>query len=140
MRELILQRLLTDDQGTFGAITVGGVLFHTAELPWRDNHPRVSCIPAGSYLCQWHSSPRFGSCYKLYGTEPRSEILIHPGNYAGDVAKGFKSNVEGCILLGLATYAWGGQRVVVQSREAVRRFSEALKRMPFKLTIKDMPK
>ena len=74
----------------------GGVLFQfkTLELPWRNNEPRVSRIPAGTYKLIKHHSPKFGACYWVQDVPNRSEILIHPGNY--------HTQILGCILPGKA--------------------------------------
>lgn len=64
----------------------------TLELPWRDNQVRVSCIPAGSYWCVKHTSPKFGRCFWVRDVPGRSEILIHPGN--------FHTDLLGCIAPG----------------------------------------
>ena len=66
--------------------------FVTLELPWKDNTPRISCIPEGEYTWIKHESPKFGLTLWLQGVPNRSEILIHPGNYT--------SEILGCILPG----------------------------------------
>ena len=72
-------------------------LCYTIERPWKDNERRVSCIPEGIYPIFTKEYGRFWDKYKfpipiLGNTSPRSEILIHPANYAKDLA--------GCIALG----------------------------------------
>lgn len=64
----------------------------TMELAWRNNQLRISCIPAGSYECIKHTSPKFGLCFWVQDVPGRSEILIHPGNYNTDLL--------GCIAPG----------------------------------------
>lgn len=135
MEKHILKRGETGDHGTFGQIVVAGARFFTGELPWRDNARKLSCIPAGVYEAEWHQSPRFGWCYRLKGTAPRSEILVHAGNYCGDTTKGLRSDVEGCILLGLKTGTLNGQSVVRSSADAVKRFHELTAQKPFLLEI-----
>ena len=44
-----LVRHLTDEQGTPGVISLGPWMAHSLELPWLDNQPNISCIPAGLY-------------------------------------------------------------------------------------------
>lgn len=136
MRIVTLQRVTTGDDGTFGEIVAGGLRLATGELPWRDNARGRSCIPAGRYTARWHKSPRFGFVYRLDGTEPRSEILIHSGNFAGDVEKGRKSDVEGCILLGISAGKIGDQRAVLVSRAAVSRFTAEMTQQDFVLDIR----
>ena len=70
---------------------------YTIERPWKNNEFRISCIPKGIYGLTTKQYGRFWDKYKLpipilQNTEPRSEILIHPANYAKDLA--------GCIALG----------------------------------------
>lgn len=90
---LILKRQSADDKQTLGVIEHRGfVIAHTLELPWRDNERNESCIPTGKYEVVKHMSPKFGQCFWLQGTAPRTQILIHAGNYHGDTS--------GCILVG----------------------------------------
>jgi hypothetical protein len=73
----------------------------TIELPWLDNKPFVSCIPDGEYELVKHISPRFGNCLKVLDVPDRTDILIHPGNYAGSINPNTgKSDLLGCIAPG----------------------------------------
>jgi hypothetical protein len=124
------------DEGTFGVFALdSGLTFRTAELPWRNNARRVSCIPKGVYECRWRTSPRFGPCYRIEDVPGRSEILFHAGNFAGDRSRGFQTDVEGCILLGLDVGVMDGQRAVLRSRVALFNFHQAMKEAPFELVI-----
>ena len=67
--------------------------FKTLELPARNNLPRVSCIPVGSYNVIKFDSPSFGNVFLLEGVPDRSMIEIHAGNYNKDT--------KGCILPGI---------------------------------------
>ena len=122
---LIRQR--TSDQGTEGTLLIPslGFLCFTLELPWRDNQPSISCIPPGQYECRLRASPRFGQTYHVRDVPGRSFVLIHSGNYAGDVSLGLKSHVEGCILLGTKRGSMHGQRAVLCSKVAVMQFMAA---------------
>lgn len=97
-----LLRTETGDQGTFGELTTDtGLSLVTGELPWRDNLTGLSCIPAGEYIATIAWSERFQrSLYRLQSVPNREAILLHNGNYCGDTWKGWRSDVEGCILLG----------------------------------------
>lgn len=131
-----LFRKWSKDQGTFGSILVRPMFrCCSLELPWRGNKPNVSCIPKGVYSCKIRKSPRFSSVYWVTEVEGRSWILIHSGNFAGDIEKGFKSHVAGCILLGKYFGVLGGQRAVLLSRPTVRRFGAALNWDDFNLHI-----
>ena len=76
-------------------------LCFTLENEWLDNQIGISCIPTGTYSL---SSKDYGRFYERYfmpipilgGTEPRTEILIHPGNTADDT--------RGCVLVGDTRY------------------------------------
>ena len=132
-----LTRTETSDQGTFGTISGEGQILHTAELPWRQNLSKISCIPPGSYICRPYSSPRFPNAYEVRNVPGRSAILIHSGNYAGDTAKGYRSDVEGCILLGLGRGMLNGQEVVISSRDALSRFRALVGQNSFELVVVD---
>lgn len=134
---MILIRTEQSDEGTFGILVYGnrpGEWVRTGELPWRDNERSVSCIPAGTYPVFMRISSRFGKCYEV--TVPgRSDILLHSGNYCGDSALGFKSDVEGCILLGSKRGKLGGQQVVLSSRIARDKFQKHMTWQPFELEV-----
>ncbi len=129
------------DQGTFGAlfVEVKGFQCYTAELPWRENKDDVSCIPAGEYKCVWAKSPHFGLCYHIQGVKDRDNVLIHGGNFAGDKAKGLRSDVKGCVLLGVSIGKLSGQQALLESRKALKAFNELMKCEPFMLTIRWSP-
>lgn len=137
METVLLDRRLTGNQGTFGEIVLGGAVFHTGELPWRENKSGVSCIPEGVYRCLYGPSPRFGHAYEVTGVPGRSRILIHNGNYCGDIGAGFMSHVLGCIILGQAMGTLKGQRAVLLSRPAVTAFVAALEQKPFVLEVRN---
>src|SRR3990167_3173439 len=95
-----LQRWPHSAQGTPGRLVLDGApIAYSMELPDRANRPNVSRIPSGMYRCTWHRSPRFGWVYLVRDVPGRSLILIHPGNFAGDVRQGFITHSHGCILL-----------------------------------------
>ena len=136
---LSLFRTQTGDQGTFGVImTPGGVVYRTLELPWRENRPNRSCIPAGIYGTRWVHSPRFGWVYQIMDVSGRTHIKMHAANYGGDVKKGFRTHLLGCVALGLYTGTLGHQRAVLCSRTAISGFNQALKQRPFTLTIQEL--
>lgn len=146
MRKVTIQRVSTTDHGTVGVVFIDGERFcYSMERPERENKCNISCIPAGEYIVEWHKSPKYGWCYQVANVEGRSHILIHPGNYGGDTLRGFRSDTNGCILLGkrlgTLTYNMVEQKAVLISRPVVRKFNAALrsktslKRKPFLLTI-----
>jgi hypothetical protein len=137
METVNLFRLKRSDQGTEGLLVYGDFECKTLELPWRDNQPQISCIPAGTYDVEIRLSNKYGRIYWVRKVPNRTYILIHSGNYAGDESKGFKTHVMGCILLGKTMGFLGGQRAVLNSRITVRAFMEELNYEPFQLRIQE---
>lgn len=135
-RHVRLIRTYNDDnQGTSGALVFpDGTALHTLELPWKDNKPKLSCIPEGAYDVIPVRSPRFGDCYCVRNVPGRSYILIHSGNYAGAIPH-YKTHVQGCILLGERLGVMAGQRAVLTSRAAVRTLWRIMKGNPFQLEV-----
>ncbi|WP_139164048.1 DUF5675 family protein [Desulfoluna spongiiphila] len=135
---LYLTRLTQSDQGTEGILTVPALGFacFTLELPWRENRPNVSCIPPGTYPMEWRVTPRRAS-YHIRQVPHRTYILVHSGNYAGDIRKGLKTHVEGCVLLGRRMGWLNGQRAVLVSRATVRQFNNLMAGRDAQLTIID---
>jgi len=134
---VILIRGESTDHGTPGALMSTGFECLTTELPWRDNTPQISCIPVGSYKCVWRKSPKFGWCYHVLDVPGRGNILIHPGNLAGDVALGYLSHSHGCILLCLRRGKIDGQMAGLVSVSAVNKLAKAFKKQTFTLEIKN---
>lgn len=113
---------------TLGTLEFDGLTLFTLEQPWRGNARRVSCIPAGEYLCEMVVSPRFGRVYGVTGVPERSHILFHAGNTAVDT--------QGCILVGLAARPQDNR--ITQSRIALQRLHEYLQRQPFRLMVHEV--
>jgi hypothetical protein len=134
-QNVYLIRTLTSDQGTSGMLVMAGFNCYTLELPWRDNQKSISCIPDGEYEVIQRISAKFGKIYWITNVPNRSYILIHSGNYAGDISKGYKSHVQGCILLGQKIGTLAGQKAVLNSRITLRKFMNYTNMQPFKLTI-----
>ena len=65
----------------------------TLEQEWNNNAIGNSCIPKGSYVVKDFDSEAHPNSFIVEGTEPRTAILFHVGNYH------FHS--QGCILPGL---------------------------------------
>lgn len=106
---------------------------YTAERPWRDNQPNVSCIPWGDHYTLERRAfggfaarmkKRFGHPFVpwIRGCEPaRTAILFHPGNDP-------ETDSEGCILPGLSWNRYEGK--VGSSADAHRALMETLMRVP----------
>ncbi len=135
MKQVNIYRLKRSDQGTEGLLVCDTFNCRTLELPWRDNKPNISCIPAGNYNVEIRISNKYGRIYWIRNVKNRAYILIHSGNYGGDKSKGFKTHIAGCLLLGKKSGYLGDQIAVLNSRVAVRQFMEFMKYEKFKLKI-----
>lgn len=136
MKTVYLCRFSTSDQGTQGILaSEDGFFCKTLELPWKDNKRNISCIPAGEYIVKIRKSPKYGTIYWVTNVKERTWILIHSGNFAGDTSKGWKTHVNGCILLGKKHGFLGNQMAVLSSRVTVRRFMRHMQNETFKLKV-----
>lgn len=133
-----LVRVSESDAGTFGHLFLPGFACRTVELPWRDNRNRVSRCRPGTYECDFWSSATFPRAYRLHQVPGREAVLIHDGNWAGDKAKGLKSNSEGCILVGKEVMDIGGQLGVNRSDDTLDALIAHLGKQKFRLTIVDV--
>lgn len=132
---MILLRDDWSDEGTYGYLVYGNEFVHTLELPWRDNQPNASCIPAGRYTVRMRHSPKYGQVYHVQSVPNRTHILLHHGNYAGDRVLNYRTHSAGCILFGSRRGRLHGQRAVLASRIARRKFESAMKWEPFQLEV-----
>jgi hypothetical protein len=88
----------------YPAATNGRILYqdrlmmYSIELPWKDNHTRVSCIPEGKYELVKRWSPKFDRHLLVMNVPNRNSILIHPANDALHELKGCIAPV--CFLTG----------------------------------------
>ena len=137
MKTAILLRLDSSFQGTFGVFSSEGFSCFISELPWRDNTPQLSSIPAGQYVAKWIKSPKFGWCYQVLNVVGRGNILIHKGNYVGASDKGFKTNSHGCLLPASKLGTLGGQKAGLLSGPATANLYQHFNQKDFQLEIKD---
>lgn len=143
MREVLITRIWTDDQGTEGILQTKGFSCHTLELPWRDNTPNMSCIPAGEYVIRFIKLRRnryIGGINRMYWVEKvggRSGILLHAGTFAGDALLKYLKNSFGCPLLGMTTGIYKKQKAIFRSQEAVRKFHKVMGKKPARLIVKE---
>ncbi len=76
-------------EGTNGKIlSQGRRIVYTIELPWKNNHTQVSCIPEGRYELKERWSPKFLRHLQVMDVKDRDYILIHPANDALHELKG----------------------------------------------------
>src|SRR5690606_5751695 len=79
---LVLQRKY-GALGTNGSITYAGKhICYTIELPWRNNLPRLSCIPEGRYQLHKKRYTKHGEQIGIPAVLIREAILIHAANDA----------------------------------------------------------
>jgi len=117
---ITLKRTQWDDYGTFGSLLDdnGDILCVTVELPWKDNHPQESCIPAGVYNVIPHNSPAHPDTWEITNVPGRSEILIHNANWPDEL--------RGCVGVGKAISTINGQLGVTSSVETLDKLREIL--------------
>jgi hypothetical protein len=130
MTTITIRRLRYTDQGTFGVMRINSdgkdTMLCTGELPWRGNAKGKSCIPSGKYAAILEWSPKFGrGLFELHGVPGRAEVKIHKGNYCGDKSMRYKSDVEGCILVGMTHGVIAGQSAVLNSAAALEALHKA---------------
>lgn len=84
----------------------------------------------------WAWSPRLRRfTYRLLSVPRRSGILKHSANFMGDVSMGFRAQLNGCIALGERIGVMDGQRALLVSAPAVRRFESLMAGRSFELEI-----
>lgn len=114
MPVLTLKRIEDTGRETFGEFYLGEDfdtrISYSLELPWRENRPNISCIPAGTYICAREPNAVYTEVFRLLRVPGRDGILIHPANMAAEL--------EGCIAPGLEIerVGWTG---VLHSRDAL---------------------
>lgn len=141
MRRATLTRLESSEQGTFGTLIVPNgdynEYFYTGELPWVDNASGKSCIPKGTYQVKKTIWLKYNKpVYLLQDVAGRQGILIHSANFMGSRDNGLKAQLYGCIALGERLGTMDGQKALLVSSPAVRRFQEMMKWEDFTLEVK----
>ena len=137
---LEIKRVSTDNEGTLGVLYTNGFACYTLELPWRDNKPFISCIPEGLYTIALDDSVIIGKkpVLRFYDVKGRWGILIHVGNYAGDVSAGNKSDVSGCIAIGFGYDDNIKQKMITDSREAMEELLALVKNETVAISIENL--
>lgn len=133
MKTAILKRLDIGTE-TLGDFTCENFKCKTLELPWKDNKSSISCIPKGEFIVKWTFSPRFKKyTYEIQSVKGRFSIRIHKGNYASLK----KSDVEGCILMGIGYVDINKDGVVdiINSTATIASFEKFMNKEDFKLII-----
>jgi len=137
MKQAFLNRSNSTDQGTFSVFVCPEADFtcRFIELPWRDNINQLSCIPTGDYIVKPYNSPKFGLVFCINNVPNRTSILVHSGNFAGNIEKGWKTNSLGCLLPGERIGTINGQNAVLGSKIAANKFIQYMGMEDFKLKI-----
>jgi len=73
--------------------------------------------------------------YLVEAVDKRTGIRKHSANLMGDIKKGFKAQLNGCISLGERLGWIDGQKAVLLSAPAMRRFENLMGGKPFVLEI-----
>lgn len=106
------------------------------ERPWDKNINNVSCIPAGSYRCEWTKSTRLSLIaghdvftYEVLNVSGRAGIRIHSANYYSQLA--------GCIAMGsaLKDINADAQLDAIHSGDTVKEFAIMMGYKPFMLDV-----
>jgi len=128
-----LKRINESPEVTLGEIRdpKGEIICVTCEDPWKNNKPRESCIPKGTYEVVRHgwaadTQVKFKRVWQLLNVPGRSAILMHAGN--------LPENTLGCILCGTAFGMIGNEQGIVGSRAAIDKLRQILPER-FTLTI-----
>jgi len=134
MNRLVIDRGNSTNEGTFGEAQLvnpaGVVLWHgdSLELPWRNNAHMISCVPAGVYRAHVIFYAHMNrNVYELESVPNRTDCLIHPANWAGDVALGFHTDLLGCTGLGygiglIAPPGKAAQQAILKTVDAIDDF------------------
>ena len=115
MKILTINRGNSTDEGTFSQGTLDDLKFDFVELPWRDNLPNKSCVPAGTYTATTVMSAHFGfPVYLLNNVPGRYGCEIHPANFGGNTDAGLYTDLLGCLGPGYGTGRIGTPAGTVQ--------------------------
>ncbi len=128
---MILKRIAQNKHGTFGVLIDNNIPFAvTLELPWKNNKPFVSCIPAGHYTCRRTIRSNGMHTYKVMNVLNRTSILFHCANTIDDLL--------GCIGIAEEYGELNGKPAVLSSGRGFKEFMEKLNGIDkFKLDIID---
>jgi hypothetical protein len=107
----------------------------TAELPWKDNEPYVSCIPEGTYQAIKVMSHKRGyEVFEIVSVPGRTLIQIHVANAPmRPINKEGETELLGCIAPGMKYGGRGGYNGVNQSMLAFERVMKLPKQIIIKI-------
>lgn len=140
MKQAVINRFLDDGRQTLGVLSTQGTkeLFvaKTLELSDNNNLNNISCIPPGTYPCQWTRSNRLSQLaghdvytYEVLNVLGRAGIRIHSANYF--------FQLKGCISLGDVhkDINLDGHLDVIHSGVTVNKFNQLMDKERFRLII-----
>jgi len=110
----------------------------TVEKPWKNNERFISCVPAGAYVLEKHSSEKYGETYALVGGtvshyeeegKERYTCLLHGGNT--------HKAVEGCIAVatrpGMPGELWGNVSSRKKKKALLKRINSVDEQHPLEI-------
>lgn len=127
----VIRRVIERNGATLGVLMLPSAEFLTLELPWRDNHHDISCIPPGTYPIRVMYSAELGRCVEILNVPDRALIRMHGANIAAQLL--------GCIAAGSYYGRLGGQPAVLESRLALKHVCDALGNESGTLTVRATP-
>lgn len=130
--KLKLYRYKRTDRETLSVLIGLPKVFYVLEPSWHNNQRNISCIPAGQYQCNYlakSASGKYKNCFHVTSVKNRLGILIHNGN--------IYKHTKGCLILGLRTGILASNNAVLNSRTALRQFSNFLNKRTFSLEVVD---
>jgi len=114
--KLEVVRVLGEKECTLGQLFVNNVAFgYVLELPWLDNKPTISSIPAGTYHLSLHYDTKHRMRLHLEDVPGRAGIQLHIGTTPEDT--------QGCVLIGTGISAV--PCTLTNTREAAARLRRA---------------
>lgn len=132
MKQAKLFRTKDDQTQTIGYITCEDFKADTLELPFINNTPMISCVPAGIYPVKWTYSQRHGKyMYQIIDVPYRTGIRFDVANKA--------SQLKGCVAIGneYRDIDGNGQLDILNSQTTNDAFNAFFNKEDFQLTIID---
>jgi hypothetical protein len=113
-----------------GTMSIDDLNIKTIERPWLNNEPNRSCIPEGTYQCDFmecSGSGKYRRVWHVQNVPSRTAILFHAGNLVEDSL--------GCILVGLSHGYLSGAEAVLNSRKALEKMRRHIGENSFTLIV-----
>jgi hypothetical protein len=136
LKKVTISRNSGNTKQSLGILQTDGFECKTLELADMNNKPRISCIPADTYIVKWTKSSLFSSVagkdvftYEVQKVPKRGGIRMHSANF-------FKQ-LLGCIALGssLKDINLDSELDLIHSGDTMRSFEKHMNYEDFELTI-----